>query len=83
MWEKYHSVSSLGEALELLRAYGAQARIIAGGTDLLLELEQGKRPDVKALIDITRVPGLDTVSQHGDEIRLGALVNHNHVSLAT
>ena len=79
MWEKYHSVSSLGEALELLRAYGAQARIIAGGTDLLLELEQGKRPDVKALVDITRVPGLDTVSQHGDEIRLGALVNHNHV----
>jgi len=79
MWEKYHSVSSLSQALELLGTYGAQARIIAGGTDLLLELEHGKRPDVKALIDITRVPGLDDIRQHGDEIRLGALVNHNHI----
>jgi len=79
MWEQYYSVSNLAEALELLKVYGAQARIIAGGTDLLLEMEHGKRPDVKALIDITRVPGLDAIGQHGDEIRLGALVNHNHV----
>ncbi len=79
MWQEYHSVASVGEALELLNQYGQRARIIAGGTDLLLELEHGKRPNVDVMIDITRVKGLDDITQDGEIIRLGALVNHNHV----
>src|SRR5215468_3099671 len=79
MWENYHSVTSISEALELLAEHRERARIIAGGTDLLLELERGQRPQVKELIDISRVPGLDTIEMHGDEIRLGPLVTHNHV----
>lgn len=79
MWEKYHTVSTIQEALNLLRDYGKHARIIAGGTDILLEIEQGKRPDVHALIDITRIHGLDEIRLHGNTITLGALVNHNHV----
>jgi xanthine dehydrogenase iron-sulfur cluster and FAD-binding subunit A len=79
MWENYHSVTSTSEALELLAEHRERARIIAGGTDILLELERGQRPQVKALIDISRVPGLDSIEMHGDEIRLGLLVTHNHV----
>ena len=48
MWENYYSVTSIGEALELLAEHREEARIIAGGTDILLELEGGQRPDVKA-----------------------------------
>ncbi|MCU0514402.1 MAG: FAD binding domain-containing protein [Anaerolineae bacterium] len=80
MWENYYTVSRLAEALELLAEHREKARIIAGGTDLLIELERGSRPGVTALIDITRVPGLDNISLHGETIRLGALVNHNHVA---
>jgi len=79
MWETYHNVSSADEALALLDEHGARARIIAGGTDILIELEQGKRPDVDVLIDITRIPNLDAITQNDGYIRLGALVNHNHV----
>lgn len=79
MWTQYHSVASIDEALQLLNDYPKRARIIAGGTDILLELEHGKRPDVDILIDITRIPNLDQIQLHGDTIRLGALVNHNHV----
>lgn len=79
MWKQYFQVSSIGEALELLNKYQSQARIIAGGTDILLEMEHGKRPNVDTLIDITRIPDLDTIELHGDTIVLGALVNHNHV----
>lgn len=79
MWQGYHSVSSLDEALALLAQHGARARIIAGGTDMLIELERGQRPDVDLLVDITRVPSLDRITQHKSHIRLGPLVTHNHV----
>jgi carbon-monoxide dehydrogenase medium subunit len=79
MWQKYYSVNSIAEALELLNEHQTQARIIAGGTDILIELERNQRPDVHVLVDITRVAGLDTITLHGETVRLGALVNHNHV----
>lgn len=79
MWKQYYTVGSIAEALQLLNQYQNRARIIAGGTDILLELEQKKRPDVDILIDITRIPNLDQIRLHGETITLGALVNHNHV----
>lgn len=79
MWEQYYSVTSAGEALELLAQYRERARIIAGGTDLLLEMERHARPGVDVLIDISRVPGMDRIERRGDSVRLGALVTHNHV----
>lgn len=80
MWKHYYNVSSVAEALDLLAEHREKARIIAGGTDILIELERNMRPDVEALIDITRVPGLDQIRLHGDQIHMGPLVNHNHVA---
>lgn len=80
MWEAYYSVSSLDEALALLDEHGRRARIVAGGTDLIIEMERGQHPQLQVLIDITRVQGLDRISWHGGRIRLGPLVTHNHVA---
>ena len=79
MWQSYHSVSRLEEALELLARHGPRARIIAGGTDVLIELERGQRPEVDVLVDVTRVPGLDRIDAQDGHLRLGPLVTHNHV----
>lgn len=79
MWTQYDRVSSVGEAVSLLAEHGERARLIAGGTDMLIELERGQRPGVDVLIDISRIPGLDAVTLRGDEIHLGPLVTHNHV----
>ncbi len=79
MWSRYYTVSTLAEALELLVQHRERARLIAGGTDILIELERGQRPGVDVLIDISRLRGLDQIVMRGDEIQLGALVTHNQV----
>ncbi|MCY3573606.1 MAG: FAD binding domain-containing protein [Chloroflexi bacterium] len=79
MWQAYHSVSSLDEALALLAEQGRAARIVAGGTDLIIEMERDQHPHLNTLIDITRVPGLDAITLENGIITLGPLVTHNHV----
>ena len=78
MWQTYHLVTDLEQALGLLAEQGPQARIMAGATDLLNELERHVRPDVKVIVDISNVPGLATIEMNAaGEIQLGALVTHN------
>ena len=78
MWQTYHLVTDLEQALGLLAAHGPQARIMAGATDLLNELERLVRPDVKVIVDISNVPGQATIEMNAaGEIQLGALVTHN------
>ncbi|MGD8849656.1 MAG: FAD binding domain-containing protein, partial [Anaerolineales bacterium] len=79
MWKRYYTPNNLEQALELLAEAAPKARIIAGSTDLILEIERDVRPEVDTVIDITRIPGLDSITMEGDWIHLGPLVTHNHV----
>ncbi|MEO0560569.1 MAG: FAD binding domain-containing protein, partial [Chloroflexota bacterium] len=79
MWNEYYTVRDLDEAVALLDEYRERARIVAGGTDMLIEKERGARAEVEALIDITRVPNLDMITVMAGRVRLGPLVTHNHV----
>ncbi len=93
MWNEYHTPATLDEAVAILsratsedRSAGAPvgsfsraARIIAGGTDLVIELDRGVR-QVEALIDISRIAGLDEIRlDDAGWIHLGPLVTHNDV----
>lgn len=78
-WTHYHTPDSVDEALALLKSYGGAARVIAGGTDLLLDLRHGHMPPVEALIDITRIPELAELRQEGDSLIIGAGVTHSRI----
>jgi len=81
MWHDYVNASSVEEVLDLLDWKREAARIVAGATDLLLEMERGLRRNIGTLIDITRIPGLDAIRRERDgRIHLGPLVTHNDVA---
>jgi len=76
MWKEfaYLTPTSLEEAVGLLAEHGREARVLAGGTDLLLKVKAGRvRP--RCLVNIKRIPGLDGMSfDPTSGLRLGALV---------
>src|SRR5512133_2280858 len=78
MWHDYIQPNSVDEILRILNERGSKARIVAGATDLILELERGVRKGIETLVDITRLPGLDRIELDDDGvIHLGTLVSHN------
>ncbi len=80
MWNEYCQPASLDETLHLLAENPAGTRLIAGATDLMLELERGVRRGIERIIDITRLPNLDRIALDKDDvIHLGPLVTHNAV----
>jgi carbon-monoxide dehydrogenase medium subunit len=78
MWQAYKTPTSVAEALDILGAYDGQAQIIAGGTDLVIELQEGKH-SVECLVDVTRIPGLDRIEQQGEWIVLGPNVTFRQI----
>jgi len=78
MWQNYLQPANLDEALVLLARHAAGARIVAGGTDVLVELSRGVRPTT-TLIDVSRLRELKYVRVEGDTICLGALATHNDI----
>ena len=78
MWTEYLIPTSLEETLRLLAGKREQARLVAGATDLMLELERGVRKGIETVIDVTRLPDLDRITLDEDEtIHIGPLVTHN------
>jgi aerobic carbon-monoxide dehydrogenase medium subunit len=79
---EYVVPTSLPETFALLDRYGEDARLIAGGTALVILMKQRLvRPT--ALISLGRLPGLDEVRSQDGSLELGALATHRAVETST
>lgn len=81
MWQEYFRPSTLDDAAALLERYAGspgQAALVAGGTDVLVEYEHGRRT-TPTLIDLTAIPDLRYVREDCGRVCLGALATHNDV----
>ena len=75
----YERPNSLSEALTLLDRAAGRGRVIAGGTDLILQLRQRVyRPGL--LVDITGIEELKQVEENDGWIQIGAAVTHAEVA---
>jgi CO/xanthine dehydrogenase FAD-binding subunit len=78
-WQNYYTPKSVAEAVDILQRYDGQARVVGGGTDLLVEIRRGLHRPVDALVDVSRIPGLDTIDVDGEFIVIGCGVTHSQI----
>lgn len=83
---QYLRAQSLSEAIGLLTANKGKGRILAGGTDLLLQMGQGNiwgNPCPTHLISLRDIADLGTIRLEDREIVIGANVTHREVELSS
>ena len=74
----YFEPAIMDEALDLLHQYGQKARVLAGGTDLIVQMKQGKISP-EAVVSLKRIPELDFIEMDSG-IRIGALTPLSRVA---
>lgn len=74
--KEYYRPTSLKEATELLTSFAESARILAGGTDLLMQLSEYPGPETRlvSLRDIEELRGIR--KNQGGQVSIGAMVRH-------
>jgi CO/xanthine dehydrogenase FAD-binding subunit len=78
---EYLMPTTVDEAISLLVSHGERARYIAGGTDVIVKVKEGKiHPHY--LVSLRRLQGLDHISFKGGELRIGATVTHRMLELS-
>ena len=74
----YVRPDTIDEAVAVLAEYGDEARVLAGGQSLMAMLNL-RLADPAVLVDIARIPELDTIGDFGDMIEVGAAVTQNRL----
>ena len=79
MWQKYLFPEDVKEAVSILSSSNGLARVIAGGTDLMLDIEGGRHV-IEKLVDLSRIEELDQIREENGIIKIGANVTCTKVA---
>ncbi len=77
--KEYLQPKRAAEAVEMLEKYKGNAKVIAGGTDIIPEL-RSRKLEIDALVDITGIPGMNEIHETDGTISLGGAVTHAQVA---
>ena len=75
----YHAPQTVDETIDLLEKYGSEARILAGGSDLVVELREG-RVGARALVGIEALDELRRVEIDGGNLVIGAATTFSTIA---
>jgi len=71
-WKNYQIALNLNDALHKLSQATGSVRPVGGGTDLLLDIQQGHQPPVDTLVDLTHIPELGYLEVRDGHLFIGA-----------
>jgi aerobic carbon-monoxide dehydrogenase medium subunit len=75
---EYYAPRSLSDAVKFLAEHKDDVKILSGGQSLL-PLMKMRLAKPSFIVDIGRIPGLDTISEDGDSLIIGALITHAQI----
>jgi carbon-monoxide dehydrogenase medium subunit len=81
LWQEFLRPTNLSQALNAFAEATGPVLPIAGGTDLLLDLEQGRHAPVHTLVDVTSIAEMNALEVRGEELFVGAAVSVNRIVL--
>jgi len=76
---EYFEPKTVNEALSVLAEHGAEAKVIAGGTDVMVDIKYKEEPG--CLVNIKKLPGMTRIKENGSSLRIGALVTIHELEL--
>jgi CO/xanthine dehydrogenase FAD-binding subunit len=79
LWQEYLRPTNLSQAIQAFAEATGPVLPIAGGTDLLLDLEQGRHAPVQTLLDVTSIQEMTALEVRGDELFVGAAIPVNRI----
>lgn len=77
--QRYFQPQTIQEAMVILKQFNGEASILAGGTDLMIDLKTGRK-SIRVLVDISRLNGLDQIQEENGNLWIGARVTHAQVA---
>ncbi|MEW5721481.1 MAG: FAD binding domain-containing protein, partial [Thermodesulfobacteriota bacterium] len=72
-WRSYLIVRDVEELIGRLAEAGGSARVVAGGTDLLVQIKERETQEEKlTLLDVSRIEEMRTIAEAGSDLVVGA-----------
>jgi carbon-monoxide dehydrogenase medium subunit len=81
LWQEYLRPTTVSQALQALKTASGPAIEIAGGTDLLLDLQQGRHSPIHTLVDLNSIAEMTVLELRQHELFIGASVPVNRIVL--
>jgi len=75
LWQEFRKPTTISEAIEDLTNAPQPAMPIAGGSDMLLDIRQGRQAPVHTLVDLKSVTEMNVIEMRTDELFIGASVS--------
>lgn len=80
-FERYFEPTSINECSELLKTYGQDARMLAGGTDIVPKLKN-RVLKIKAVIGLGSIPEINSIKRTESGVEIGSMVTLRNLSKA-
>ncbi|HDN04596.1 MAG TPA: hypothetical protein ENF27_01495 [Chloroflexi bacterium] len=79
LYQEYLKPQTIAEAVDFLTSAKGSTAVVSGGTDLLLDIKQGRHDPVDQMIDVSGIKEMGQISLEDDFIYLGAAMTHKQI----